>query len=205
MDRYRSYQQLMTGEREGRDFLIHVREGSSGLAVIAPHGGGIEPGTMELAEAIAGTVHSLYCFEGIKRKKNFDLHISSEYFDEPAGVDMVMSSRIALALHGSRDEEDAVYLGGRDRDFRQEIASALVKAGFNAELNPRPEIGGTSTKNICNRCHSGKGVQLEISRGMRKRMFKDLTRLGRKTRTPIFYAFVSVLRGVLTGSGDRQQ
>jgi hypothetical protein len=31
--------------------LIHVREGASGMAVIAPHGRSIEPGTMELGEA----------------------------------------------------------------------------------------------------------------------------------------------------------
>lgn len=203
MDKYSSYQELMRGERQGRDFLIHVRQGSSGVAVIAPHGGGIEPGTMELAEAVAGNVHSLYCFEGIKKKKNFDLHISSEYFDEPLGVDMVASSRIVLAVHGCSDDEDAVYLGGRAIALKQEIASALAKAGFNAEPNPRPEIGGRSVHNICNRCQSGKGLQVEISRRMRERMFKDITRAGRKNTTPVFRSFVSVLRDVLSCSGDR--
>lgn len=188
----------MMWEREGRDFLIHVREGFSGIAVIAPHAGGIEPGTMELADAIAGDVHSFYCFEGIKRTKNSDLHITSEYFNEPKGVDIVKRSRAVLALHGCKGHEEAVYVGGLDTKMGEKIRVSLTQAGFNAEPSPRPEIQGQSENNICNRCRSGKGVQLEISRGLRKNMFKDLTREGRKNRTTIFHAFVPVLRDVLS-------
>lgn len=198
MGNYRSYRQLMTWETEGKDFLIHMREGSSRVAVIAPHGGGIEPGTMELADAIAGEAHSFYCFEGIKRAENADLHITSEYFDEPRGTDIVERSRTVLSLHGCNGQEEAVYVGGLDTDLREKIRVSLTQEGFNAESSPRPEIQGQSVKNICNRCQSGKGVQLEISRGLRKNMFKDLTREGRKSRTTIFHSFVSVLRDVLS-------
>lgn len=198
MGNYRNCRQLMMWEREGRDFLIHVREGSSGIAVIAPHGGGIEPGTMELADAIAGEVHSFYCFEGIKRAKNADLHITSEYFKEPKGVDIVKRSRTVLSLHGCNGQEEGVYVGGLDTKMGEKIRESLIQAGFNAGPSPRPEIQGQSVNNICNRCRNGKGVQLEISSGLRKNMFKDLTREGRKNRTTIFHAFVSVLRDVLS-------
>lgn len=198
MGNYRDYQQLIMWEREGRDFSIHVREGSSGIAVIAPHGGGIEPGTMELADEIAGEAHNLYCFEGIKRAKNADLHITSELFNEPRGMDIVKRSRTVLSLHGCNGQEEAVYVGGLDTDLREKIRGFLIQAGFNAEPSPRPEIQGQSENNICNRCRSGKGIQLEISRGLRKNMFKDLTREGRKNRTAIFHSFVSVLRDVLS-------
>ena len=197
MGNYRSYRQLMMREREGMDFLIHVREGSSGIAVIAPHGGGIEPGTMELADAIAGEVHNFFCFEGIKRTKNADLHITSECFDEPRGMDIVERSRTVLSLHGCKGQEESVYVGGLDTEMGEKIRGSLVHAGFNAEPSPRPEIQGKSEKNICNRCRSGKGVQLELTRGQRRRMFEDLTREGRKNRTTIFHAFVSVLGDVL--------
>ncbi|MBW1689587.1 MAG: replication protein [Deltaproteobacteria bacterium] len=197
MGDYRNYQQLMIWGKEGRDFLIHAREGSSGVAVIAPHGGGIEPGTMELADAIAGDVNNFYCFEGIKRAKNDDLHITSELFDEPRGVDMVKRSKAVLALHGCEGYEESVYVGGLDTDLGEKIRISLIQAGFSAEPSPRPEIQGQSEWNICNRCRSGKGVQLELSRGLRKSMFKDLTREGRKSRTTIFHNFVSVLRDVL--------
>jgi phage replication-related protein YjqB (UPF0714/DUF867 family) len=197
MGNYRSYRQIMMWEREGSDFFIHVREGSSGIAVIAPHGGGIEPGTMELADAIAGEVHSFYCFEGIKRENNADLHITSEYFNEPMGVDIVKRSKAVLALHGCKGQEVMVYLGGLDTNMGEKIRVSLTQAGFNAELSPRPEIQGQSENNICNRCQSGKGVQLEISRGLRKNMFKDLTREGRKNRTLTFNQFVKAIREVL--------
>jgi len=205
MGNYRSYRQLIIWEQEGRDFSIHAREGSSGMAVIAPHGGGIEPGTMELAEAIAGSAHSLYCFEGIKRAGNSDLHIASGYFDEPMGVTMVRRSRTVLAVHGCKGNQEVVYVGGLDRDLREKIRLSLMQSGFNAGLSPRAELEGKSAKNICNRCRSGKGVQLEISKGLRKNMFKDLTQEGRKNRTTVFHTFVSALRDVLPRSSDRER
>jgi phage replication-related protein YjqB (UPF0714/DUF867 family) len=201
MGTYRSYRQLIIGEQEGRDFSIHAREGSSGMAVIAPHGGGIEPGTMELAEAIAGSAHSLYCFEGIKRAGNSGLHIASGYFDEPMGVTMVRRSRTVLAVHGCKGNQEVVYVGGLDIDLREKIRLSLIQAGFNAGLSPRAELEGKSTKNICNRCRSGKGVQLEISKGLRKNMFKDLTQEGRKKITDTFRLFVSAItEALLAGS-----
>jgi phage replication-related protein YjqB (UPF0714/DUF867 family) len=205
MGTYRNFQQLIIGEREGKDFSIHARVGSSGVAVIAPHGGGIEPGTMELAEAIAGSAHSLYCFEGTKRAGNSGLHIASGYFDEPTGVTMVRSSRTVLAVHGCKGHEEAVYVGGLDTELREKIRLSLIQAGFNAGLSPRSELEGKSTKNICNRCQSGKGVQLEISRELRKRMFRGLTRKGRENRTPVFHMFASVLQDVLSHSPNSEQ
>jgi phage replication-related protein YjqB (UPF0714/DUF867 family) len=198
MGNYRNCGQLMTWESEGRDFAIHAREGYTGVAVIAPHGGGIEPGTMELADAIADDVHSFYCFEGIKRAKNADLHITSELFDEPRGVDIVTRAKAVLALHGCEGHEEAVYVSGLDADLGEKIRISLIQAGFTAEPSPRPEIQGRGENNICNRCRNGKGVQLELSRGLRKNMFKDLTREGRKDRTAIFHSFVSVLRDALS-------
>jgi len=204
MDQYCNYTQLMTREREGRDFLIQVRKGPSGVSVIAPHGGGIEPGTMELADAIAGEEHSFYCFEGIKREKNADLHITSEYFDEPQGVEIVKNSKAVLVLHGCKGCGEAVYVGGLDIHLRERIRVSLNHAGFNAELIPRPELQGRRENNVCNRCKGGRGVQLEISHGLRERMFRDLTPEGRQNVTTIFHAFVSALRDVLSCSLNRQ-
>lgn len=200
MGNYTSYRQLTIWEKEGGDFSVHAREGPSGVAVIAPHGGGIEPGTMELAEAIAGSAHSLYCFEGIKRARNSDLHIPSGYFDEPVGVDMVGRSRTVIALHGCKGHEEAVYIGGLNIDLGKKIRLSLIRAGFSAGLSPRAELAGKNAKNICNRCLSGKGVQLEISKGLRKKMFKEFAREGRKNKTTVFHAFVAVLQDILSDS-----
>lgn len=69
MDKYANYDDLKQHEKEGEDYVILSREGYSGIAVIAPHGGGIEPGTVDIADGIAGGRHSFYAFKGIKKKK----------------------------------------------------------------------------------------------------------------------------------------
>jgi phage replication-related protein YjqB (UPF0714/DUF867 family) len=58
-DRYATFDALRSAHEEGRDFRVEWRLGVSGIAVMAPHGGGIEPGTSEVARALAGFQHSL--------------------------------------------------------------------------------------------------------------------------------------------------
>ena len=81
-DRYRNFAQLRKGETEGIDYRICIRERVSFAVIIAPHGGRIEPGTFEIAAAIAENIHSLYCFEGLRNRPHRDLHIRSTCFDE---------------------------------------------------------------------------------------------------------------------------
>ena len=45
----------------------------------------------------------------------------------------------------------------------------LTLAGLSGVMIKVPELRGTQPENICNRCKSGKGVQLEISRGLREK------------------------------------
>ena len=66
MSKYRTFRQLSACETEDIDYRIRCRPGRTGIAVVAIHGGGIEPGTSEIAEAVAGDRHSFYTFRGIK-------------------------------------------------------------------------------------------------------------------------------------------
>ena len=66
-DKYASFARLAEHERAGTDHRIHARPTQSGTLIIAPHGGGIERGTSELAAAVAADDLSLYVFEGTKR------------------------------------------------------------------------------------------------------------------------------------------
>src|SRR5882724_11484201 len=92
-------------------------------------GGGIEPGTSELAEAIAGADMSFYAFEGLKKKGNGILHITSSRFDEPKAVFLVNASPRVVALHGELDCRDqVVFLGGLDRGLGKHI-QAVLEAG----------------------------------------------------------------------------
>src|SRR5438034_10673680 len=69
-DKYASFSELAMSELEGRDFQVRLRKRNGVAAVIAPHGGGIEPGTSELADVIAASDFSFYAFEGIKAAGN---------------------------------------------------------------------------------------------------------------------------------------
>ena len=49
-DTYASFSQLSARKREGHDYLITISRRDSPIAVIAPHGGGIEPGISEITK-----------------------------------------------------------------------------------------------------------------------------------------------------------
>lgn len=193
-DVYSGYEELKQHEQEGADYLILFREGSgSGIALMAPHGGGIEPGTVEIADAIARDEHAFYAFKGMKKRGNSVLHVTSNRFDEPIGVRIAAQAERVITFHGYHGAEDWIYIGGRNTDAMERIRNHLTDAGFHAEISLKPGLRAISPDNICNRCRSGKGVQLEISRGVREKMFENLPRRSHRTRTRLFYRFTDTL------------
>lgn len=193
---YNSYIDLEANECEGRDYRVRVRRGPSGILVLAPHGGNIEPGCSRIVEAVAGQEHSFYTFEGIKPSGNRRLHIPSTQFDEPRCLSALQDSRSALAIHGCKEQDDIIYVGGLDRILRHRLEGLLQRMEF--QLGERPGIQGENPLNVCNLGISGKGVQIEVSFGLRRRMFSDFTPGGEET-TPLFRTFVSAVRAALDG------
>lgn len=200
MDKYVNYDQLRHKETEGEDYQIYLRETDSDAAVIAPHGGGIEPGTLEIADAVAGAEHGFYAFEGIKRKGNSALHITSENFDEPSGLKLLRKSKAVLALHGCTGKEEVVCLGGRDEHLKARIKEQLEESGFMVRESANPNLQGMRSLNICNRGQTKQGVQLELTHALRRKMFASLKRSGRKNKTELFQNFVSSLRVALSAT-----
>ena len=198
MDKYLNFSELKKNETEGRDYCIHLRRGRSGVAIVAPHGGGIERGTRQIADAIAGTEHSYYCFEGIKEKGNQVLHITSDHFDEPRCLAVVGHSEKVVTIHGAGAEEAAVYAGGLDDELKHNIILALSGAGFMAGSDPSPTRQGNGITNICNRGSSGKGVQLELTGRLRRRMFDPPDADGYRHPNELFISFIQTIRRVLT-------
>lgn len=196
-DRYACFAELCRHEREGTDFVILTKESGAPLLVMAPHGGGIEPGTVDLAHAIAGDDHAFYAFKGIKAAGNTVLHITSNRFDEPRALRMARRAEWVLAIHGCRETGGVVYVGGRDGTRGRAIHRALHEAGFDVRESQRPGLSGTNPNNICNRGYSGRGVQLELSDGLRRQMFDHLRRRTGRRKTALFYRFVMVVRGAL--------
>jgi phage replication-related protein YjqB (UPF0714/DUF867 family) len=199
--RYRSFAELEVREREGWDFRVRWRRGESGILFMAPHGGCIEPGTTEIAEAAAGEEHGFYTFSGTKESGNRFLHITSTLFDEPRALDALGEASIVITVHGSGHRAAGVFVGGRDADLGLKVTRNLQLAGFEVWDSP-PGLKGTGRANVCNRGTTGRGVQMEVSNGLRRRMFSNLKRPGRAVTTDDFYRFVEALRAALAPDGS---
>lgn len=197
MDRYRNFAELSRHEIEGRDYRIRWRSGHTRFAIVAPHGGKIERGTSPLADAIAGSEHTFYAFEGIKPEGNYRLHITSDRFDEPQALRIAGGVRTVITIHGARGVGAAVYTGGLDTELEGRILRALRAAGFAAAHDPSPTRQGRGVTNICNRGRALQGVQIELTQGLRKRLF-DLQPDG-TTWLPNdrFHVFVASVRAEL--------
>lgn len=171
-DKYTCFQDLIAREEEGADYRIEtIKHPTSNVAIIAPHGGGIEPGTSQIARAIAVDQHSLALFEGRKTSGNKSLHITSANFDEPQCCEIISSARRVIAIHGEKTDQEIVYIGGRDKNLIGHLAASLARQGFT--VSEHDKLKGDSPDNICNRGLTRKGVQLEITHGLRSRLLSN--------------------------------
>lgn len=205
-DKYRNFDELSRNERSGIDFRILVRQARSEFAIVAPHGGGIEPGTSEIAAAISALPDSTtsnewshYTFEGLKSEGNAQLHITSTRFDEPVCLTVIGRTETVITIHGEESDEDGegVFVGGVDTELGDRLGDALKANGFIVRKHPDDRLQGLEPCNICNRGASGKGVQFELSRTVRRQMFQSLSREGRKHPTAKFDTFVDTIRATL--------
>ncbi|HXY57493.1 MAG TPA: poly-gamma-glutamate hydrolase family protein [Methylocystis sp.] len=185
-DRYSCFAELAAQERAGVDYRVRVVSRSSPVAIVAPHGGRIEPGTSEIADLLAGRDFSLYCFESLGCGKN--LHITSSRFDEPQALALVGAAEIVATVHGRADGGDAaaIWLGGLHAPFRDALAARLERAGFATSTDHHMQ--GRHPENICNKGRLRAGVQIELPRSMRNAFRSDAERRG---------AFVAACRAAI--------
>jgi len=176
-DWYKSFDELAAAEVKGQHYDVVVTDRKSSVLIMAPHGGAIEPGTSEISSAIAGSNYSFYLFEGLVRgRKHHELHINSTLFDEPQALEIARNSEKLVAIHGRGDGNDCqnIWLGGRDTELGSRIKCSLIANEFQV-IQCSGKLAGKSRNNICNRCSSNMGVQLEIPRKLRKRLLADTT------------------------------
>lgn len=193
-DKYKNFAELAAVENASAYRIVTVSRETNAV-IAAPHAGAIEPGTSEIARAIAGAELSLYLFEGRKSLDNGELHITSTNFDEPQGLQLVRGAEMALAVHGEANEnESVVYMGGRHAAAQEALGERLKAAGFHVDKHADPELQGVHPNNICNRGLSGAGVQLELSRALRLELFPSLSAKGRVAPRRRFHEFVRAVR-----------
>ena len=196
MSGYPGFQEKIRQKREGEDFIRRVKDRGSSVAIVAPHGGRIEPGTSELALALASYNFSYYLFEGRQLKNNRDLHVRSTQFDDPLCLDLLRKSQYAVSIHGCAGRDDRVYLGGRNQALQRIILHCLQSNGFPA-IQDETNHAGIDEGNICNRCFSQEGVQLEISGALREDFLISPEKRMISVQTKKFHSFVSSLREAL--------
>jgi len=186
---YRSLQELEASEQTQSWSKIATPRESEWL-IAAIHGGRIERFTERIAEAIAGSQHSLYCFLGL-RDRSRELHIPSHLFKCPQFQSLQRLSRFTPSIHGQRDEvAQCIYIGGANTQRAQMFAKALSEAGFEIKTTP-PELAGLDPNNFVNRT-AEQGVQLEISMGLRRTFFDESG-----DSTELFARFVETIRLVI--------
>ncbi|MER7274981.1 poly-gamma-glutamate hydrolase family protein [Dactylosporangium sp. NPDC000244] len=217
---------LVEGTDWGRRFRRHAAVDDSettaspalsGTAIVAPHGGGIEPGTSELCLAIAGyhpatmaatggALYDFWMFEGLRASNNGVLHVTSTHCDDPYARAICGGATRAVSLHGCTpsqagfpDGTQAVLVGGGDAALRTALRNQLVAAGITAvDAGGVGELDGNDPANIINRTLSGAGAQLELTTPLRTAMFGTNTRAGRRnTTTTTFWTFAGAVRAAL--------
>jgi phage replication-related protein YjqB (UPF0714/DUF867 family) len=186
--------------------------------ILAPHGGGIEPGTSELCLAVAGyhpanlpdtppaaVTYDYWMFEGVRGDDNALLHVPSVGCDDGVALWLCAAALNAVSLHGFEPkpplpaDKRLVLVGGGDEELRLLLLRTLDAAGLPVEdAAGRGELDGNSSLNIVNRTRRGKGAQLELSKPLRDSMFTVNTRPRRKhTTTEVFWAFVAACRDAI--------
>lgn len=173
-DAYRGFAELAAHTTRAVDYdvVVRARGRDPAIVVAAPHGGGIEPGSAELAAAIAGADRTLYAFQGLRTRDNDALHLTSARFDEPAALALVTAAEAAVTVHGCRGRRDRVYVGGLNGHLAGRVSQTLARAGFPV-TDPPAGLQGRKPANLTNRARQA-GVQLELSWSLRQRLLGEL-------------------------------
>ena len=204
-DTYANYAELAANQVEGTDYQIITRYIGSDTTCMTPHGGGIEPGSSEVVEEVAGYRYNMYKFEGIKSSGNSVLHITSANFDEPKCLTMSAKSKRVISIHGKSGDTAITYVGGLDKALCQSVFYHLRKAGFTVEF-ATGSIGGINPDNFINKNIRGMGCQLELTTQQRKSFFTndDYSSANRVNKTETFYNYANAIKAALSESRERR-
>ena len=146
------------------------------LGLLAVHGGGIEPGTEEIARFVAThTDASLYIYAGRRATGNLSLHRPShgmEHENHPLALRFLSHVKSAISIHGHGRDQNSAYVGGLDQAMVQrfvEIAQPVLPQ-YEWIADPKiipPGIRGRNPNNIVN-LPPANGMQLELPRKLRQ-------------------------------------
>jgi phage replication-related protein YjqB (UPF0714/DUF867 family) len=193
----RSYNEILQRNLvRDRDFRVAFGDANiEKCLLVAPHGGGIEPGTSEIMRTVAELGGwAWYEFAGYLRGGNKEaLHIASTEFDEPTLLALLPQTEVVATFHGSDEGGKAVVdVGGKWKLGRQATIEAInesfdahgIRAVDATEDRDKEHISGLNGSNITNRGRRAEGIQMEFSRAARNLLFPpDSSREARGRRS----------------------
>ncbi len=160
--------------RRGVGFVEYARF-AGGVAVLAVHGGGIEPGTEELAEyAAAETGCSLYVFSGRLEKGNSRLRrMSRSLFREEDSLRsrVIGQANAVISIHGHGRDANEIYAVGASEVLKGMFVELMAQRlpAFPVVTDPAkiPKgLAGLHPDNVVN-LPAGGGLQLELPARLR--------------------------------------
>ena len=203
---YENLSRLLKNEKRA-NYNIETIDRKSEIVVIAPHGGGIEPGTSEIAREISGKNLSLLLFEGLLKKYNKKrLHVTSTHIDYEPWINILKNAKISISIHGTNDPNlnfRNVELSGLNKTLICNISKKLEKYGYDVVKSPLCR-NAMSIDNIVNRSVE-MGCQLELSKELRESFFNGSLRniqareklFKEKKCSKFFYEFANAIKDSL--------
>lgn len=200
-DKYNSMKELYSFEPLHNYRLTHRLNSNSPVLILAPHGGGIEFITSEIAHEVAANHFSLFDFAGVMPERNFsNLHVTSRHYDCSIAKRLSSKAHFSLAIHGCKGEESekATFIGGQDRLGRQTVQRHLEQAGFIVKEAPA-HLSGLGADNIVNQNQRCMGIQLELTTAQRQAFISMpiLSFITRKKHSSLFYRYCDALRNAM--------
>ncbi|QKW67560.1 poly-gamma-glutamate hydrolase family protein [Staphylococcus hominis] len=179
------YNSMIELQYKENDWSIEMNTNKSNILSFAPHGGGIEAGSSELALLISQKLDCNYfTFKGKLPTNNSKLHVTSTRYDNPELLNLMREVDYSISIHGYADNEYArTLIGGSDEKLKEIIKCHLRSHGFDVQNAPN-HLAGSKPNNITNKTKKGLGVQLELSTKQRKSFFsnEDFSRKIREDR-----------------------
>jgi len=167
---YSSYSQLVLNTTQEIDYIVDVQQPSQEMALVAIHGGAIEPLTGEIVRAVAGERYSHYVFDGRRDYEIEALRIPLLRYDEMRLKALLQRSLAAVVIDGSPEQESVVHLGGGNRPLLAHVRAALEDLGWAPERLTLP--GASYTPGRLYNWPKHGGVLIELSRGLRQSLLK---------------------------------
>ncbi|WP_329271975.1 poly-gamma-glutamate hydrolase family protein [Streptomyces sp. NBC_01451] len=202
MTTYPYFRSLAAVKTLGIDYDIKNRYGTGDyLIYIAIHGGAMEPPTSQLAVYCADVTGAYYSFEALSDLTAATLSLSATTFDEPFCQVNVGNSLRAISFRGvedQRESEEVAYVSGLDDVLVALVSQELTVAGFIVDTPPL-RFEGSDPQNIVNRTRLRAGVQVDLTRSLRKSFYAggDLSTAAVSNpanRLPPFFSFGDAIK-----------